>query len=165
MKYRACIPLNSRVLTELYRGLDVVQRQYNKVGIKIVMIHYDEEFKPLMNPVADDMDVDTNYFNPDDHVPDIERNNRVVKERFRISYYRLPFQKIPRVMIHFLAMVNTKTLNLFPVKHRISVHFSPHMLMMQRKFDYKNHCVCKFDTYVQASQVNDPNNINLMLFI
>ncbi len=31
-----------------------------------------------MDPVADEMDIIMNYVNPDMHVPDIERNNRVI---------------------------------------------------------------------------------------
>ena len=48
-----------------------------------------------MDPVADDSDIQMNYANPDAHVPDVERNNRVIKERARIAYYLLPFKKIP----------------------------------------------------------------------
>jgi len=88
MKYRTVIPLTDRTSKELYRGLDVVIREYNKNELRIRRIHCDSEFKSIMDPVADDMDIEMNYANPDEHVPDIERSNRVLKERFRIGYYR-----------------------------------------------------------------------------
>ena len=41
--------------------------------------------------VKDDLNVDMNYANPGNHVPEIERNNQTVKGRYRSQYHRLPF--------------------------------------------------------------------------
>jgi hypothetical protein len=123
VKYRSVVPLENHSKKELYRGLDVVLRLYNKSVFSIKRIHCDSEFRSIMDPVAEDMNVEMNYSNPEGHVPDIERNNRVIKERFRIAYYRLPFKKIPRIMIRYLAMINAKQLNLFPAKNGISAHY------------------------------------------
>ena len=49
------------------------------------LIHCDEEFKSIMDEVANNLDIYTNYANPDDHVPYIERNNSLVQERFIIA--------------------------------------------------------------------------------
>ena len=56
----------------------------------------------LTDKVKYELDVTMNYTNPGDRVPDIERNNRKVKERYRTQYHRLPFQNIPKVMIIYL---------------------------------------------------------------
>ena len=56
-----------------------------------------------MDEVSNDMGIEMNYSNPDDHVPEAERNNRVIKESFQIVYYRFPYKNIPRIMIHHLA--------------------------------------------------------------
>ena len=53
-------------------------------------IHADNEFRPLFETVADDLDVIMNYTNAGDHVPEAERNNRVLQERLRTAYHRLP---------------------------------------------------------------------------
>jgi hypothetical protein len=45
-----------------------------------------------------------NYASPQEHVPEAERNNRVIKERFRSAFHRLPFNKIPKIMFKILAM-------------------------------------------------------------
>ena len=37
--------------------------------------------------------------NPQEHVPEAERNNRVIKERFRAAFHRLPFKKMPKIMV------------------------------------------------------------------
>ena len=159
VKYRTVVPLDSRRKEELYRGLDTVLRLYNKAGFKIKMIHCDGEFKSIMDPVVDNMDIEMNYSAPDMHVPDIERNNRVIKERFRIAYYRLPYKKIPRIMIRYLAMVCARQLNLFPAKHGISKHYSPHMIITGRNFDYKKYCVCEFGAYVQGTTKTTNTNL------
>jgi len=112
----------------------VVLRIYNDVRFTIRRIHFDNE-QSIMDPVADEMDIKMNYANPDMHVPDIERNNRVIKERFRIAYYWMPFKKIPKIMIRYLAMVCTKQLNIYPAKNGISKYYSPYMIVPSEIYD------------------------------
>jgi hypothetical protein len=55
-----------------------------------------------------------NYENTQEHVPEIEKTNRVVKERFRESFHRLPFLKLLGTMVKILVLECTKRLNFFP---------------------------------------------------
>ena len=57
-------------------------RNYNKVGFPVKIIERDGGFKSIMYEVRDDMGIEMNDANPDDHILDEERNNRVMKERF-----------------------------------------------------------------------------------
>ena len=55
-------------------------------------------------------------FRPNDasaqeHVPDAERNNPLVKERVRAVYHSLPFITLPPVMARALVMEATRKLN------------------------------------------------------
>jgi hypothetical protein len=79
----------------------------------------------MMDEVKDDLNIEMNFTDAQDHVPEAERNNRTIKERIRAAYHRLPFKAIPRIMIHYLAMVQTSQLNLFPVKGGVSAYYSP----------------------------------------
>ena len=160
VKYRSVVPLENQTKNELYRGLDVILRLYNKAGFKIGRIFCDNEFRVIMDPVADEMDAEMIYSAPDQHVPDIERNNRVLKERFRIAYYRLPYTKIPRIMIRYLAMICARQLNLFSAKHGVSSYYSPHMIVTGRNFDYEKQCVCEFGTYVQGTAATTNTNLS-----
>ena len=101
------------------------------------------------------------YKNTDDHVPDIDRNNRVVQGRFRIAYYSLPHKKIQRFIILHLTMLATTKLNIFSSKGGISEYYSPHMTLNQINWDYKKHCQYEFGSYVQGIKVKNPTNINL----
>ena len=40
-------------------------------------IHCDGGFKSIMDEVADNLDISMKYADPDDNVPNIERNNQV----------------------------------------------------------------------------------------
>ena len=91
-----------------------------------------------MHEVADNSGIYMNYANPDDQIPGINPNNRVVPEISIIAYYRLPCKKIPRLMILNLVMIATKKLNLFPDKGGNLEFYSPPIILNQRNWDYKN---------------------------
>ena len=114
----------------------------------------------MMEVIKEKLDIILNYTNAGDHVPEAERNNRTIKERFRTAFHRLPFKAMPRIMIRFLAMECTNKLNLFPVKGGISDYFSPRAILNQRGLDYEKECKIPFGTYVQANNDNLPSNTN-----
>eukprot|EP00980_Cylindrotheca_fusiformis_P008866 scaffold1891_cov62-Cylindrotheca_fusiformis.AAC.1 len=93
VRFRMTIPMENRSKDELFRSLDVALRYYNKADFKIKQIDCDGEFRVMMDEVQDELDVEMNYANPGDHVPEAERNNRTIKERVRVGYYRLPYRK------------------------------------------------------------------------
>jgi hypothetical protein len=81
---------------EAYRSvIDHVFRTYNQAGFQITTIHCENEFHPLMNQLQDSYNVQINYSNPQEHVPEAERNNRVIKEQFRSAFHQLPYKSIP----------------------------------------------------------------------
>ena len=109
----------------LYKGLDEIIQKYNRADVRISVIHADNEFRSLLESLiqSDDYDVDINFSNPGEHVPDIERGNRTLEERFRVQYYRLPFDAFPKVMVRYLPLRITKNRSLFPKKEGISKFF------------------------------------------
>ena len=70
----------------------------------------------MMDNVKDSMNIRMNYCNPDEHVPQVERSIRVIKERCRTHYHRMPFKTIPRMMIRALVEQCCKLLNVIPEK-------------------------------------------------
>ena len=66
-----------------------------------------------------------NYASAQEHVPQTERNNRVIKERVRAAYLYSPFKKLPRKVLKYLVMECTHKLNFFPVKGGVSDYYSP----------------------------------------
>ena len=152
------VPLKTRTQDDMYEGIDKILRNYNKAGFKVKTINCNREFEELMDPIHDDLDVEMNYTAMGEHVPEAERNNRTIGERIRAAYHNLPYMKIPRVMLRYIAMVSTQQLNLFPAKGGISEYYSPHMIMAKKNVDYNKHCQHTFGTFVQANQENNPTN-------
>ena len=73
------------------------------------------------------------------HVPEIERNIRLVKERYCAARHGLLFQKIPKLLnIHIVFQI-VKLLNLFPTKGGISDTLSPKTIMSVEILDLKKY--------------------------
>jgi hypothetical protein len=116
----------------------------------------------MMERVNDNLDVNMNFTNAQDHVPEAEWNNQTIKERIRAAYHRLPYKALPRIMIRYLAMYQVNQLNLFPVKGGVSVrvYYSPRMILNQENLDYAKHCYVPFGAYVQANHETNRTNSN-----
>ena len=87
VRFRGLVPVENKDHKEYYRALDKILRFYNKSGFIIKTIHCDGEFRAMMEKVSDDLSVDMNYTNAQDHVPEAERNNRTIKERIRAAFH------------------------------------------------------------------------------
>jgi hypothetical protein len=135
IKFQSLVPMNTKQHIEYYRTLDQILRHYNQARFVRRTIHCDREFRGMMEKVEDDLDVDMNFTNAQDHVPEAEQNNRTIKERIRAAYHRLPYNAIPRIMINYLAMIPANKLNLFPMKGGVSKYYSPHMILNQTNLD------------------------------
>ena len=82
----------------------------------------------------------------------------MIKERIRATYHRLPYKRLPRLMLKILVADAAKKLNFFPSKHGISKYYSPRMILHQRNLDYTKHCRFAFGTYVQGHDEPHPTN-------
>ena len=158
IRYRHAVPLENRTTKELYEALDEVLRLYNDAGYNIQHIHCDREFRHMMDAVADGLNVHMNYTNTDDHVPEAERNNRTIKERFRATVNGLPFKTMPKAMIRKLVQLCVKQLNMFPAKGGVSPYLSPYTIITGKAVDYEKDLKVPFGTSVQATKESKPYN-------
>jgi hypothetical protein len=161
IKFRSLVRMNTKQHIEYYRALDQILRHYNQAGFVIRTIHCDGEFCVMMEKVDDNLDVDMNFTNAQDHVPEAERHNCKIKERIQAAYHRLLYKAIPRIMINYLAMTQANKLNLFPVKGGVSKYYSPPMILNQTNLDYTKHCVVPFGAYVQANHQSTKTSLNI----
>lgn len=144
IKNRSSVPLQSQKSNDFFKAVDVVTRHCNGVGFVIKMINADRQFKPLLEQVDDDMHIKMNCTAADDHVPEAERNNRVVGERMRAACHKLPCDKLPKVMIRHMAMVCTEQLTLFFVKGGVSPRFAPNAVLGGEPCNCKKHLQVPF---------------------
>ena len=139
--------------------LKQVCRIYNAGGFIVKSIHADNEFKPLIEELEDELKVTMKFAPPQGHVPEAERNNRTIKERVRIMYHRNHFQWIPPLMIITAVMRLAATLNFFPPRGGCSNYYSPRTIIHQEVLDYKAHCQFAMWSYVLATN-DDPKTKN-----
>ena len=144
----------------LAQGIDVILRFYNRADVTITKIHADNEFKPVLEELTEDWTVAFNFAHPGEHVPDIERENRTLQDRFRVNLYRLPYTMIPRTMIRYLGLRITKNRSLFPRKNGISKHYSPFTIIKGKTIDFKKEYKFSFGDYVQANHRHEIKNNN-----
>jgi hypothetical protein len=111
-----------------------------------------------MDPLALEFGIQVNYASPQEHVPEAERNNQVIKERIRATYHCLPYDRLPHIMVKVLVNDSANKLNFFPAKNGISQYYSPCMILHQQNLNYDKHFQYAFGTYVQAHDEPDPSN-------
>ena len=85
-----------------------------------------------------------NLAGANEHVPEIERGIRVVKERSRALRHSLTYNRIPLLMTIRGIIVIARMLNQFPTKNGILKTFSPRTILSGESLDYKKHLQIQF---------------------
>ncbi len=98
-----------------------------------------------------------NLASANEHIPEIERKIRVIKERVRPVIYSIPFNSLPSWMLVHAVLFVTKQLNLFPVKGGLSSKLSPKQIMSGEVVHYK-FCAMGFGWYCQIHEEDQPRN-------
>lgn len=159
VKYHTAVFLTSRKIEEIKEKLINVLNIYKSADFIVKTIFCDGEFKPLQQFFAG-MNIKVNVTSANEHVPDIERSIRTIKERIRATVNELPFNKMTSLMWKYLVMETTRKLNLFPAKNGVSAYFSPREIMHSVPLDYEKQCKFPMFSYVEAS--DEPSPLNSM---
>ena len=100
----------------------------------------------------------SNFTAANEHVPEIERRIRMIKERVRAVRSSLPFKRIPRRLAINMVLYVVKQLTFFPTKGGVSETLSPRMIMTGETLDYKRHLCLQFGEYCQVHEEDTPRN-------
>ncbi len=144
-------PTASKLALLLHR----IIRVYARAGFRVQTILMDNEFEKVK------AHVDTAILNTTaaaEHVGEIERRIRVVKERSRGIICTLPYPILPRTMLIHLLHHIVMWLNNFPVANGVSDRFSPREIILRHKLDYRHHCRAPFGAYCEVYEDNTPTN-------
>jgi hypothetical protein len=114
----------------------------------------DYEFEATQDGLAE-MQIMLNATSRDEHVPEIERYNRTIKDRVRSAFNMLPFKKMPTQMLVELVKAMVFWLNAFPANVGVSDTISPRTIMTGKRLNYTKHCQLGFGTYVQTHEEHD----------
>ena len=96
LHYRTATPMPGMKDPQIFDAIDRIFRLYNDAGITITDVHADNQFASLLDPVKDELDITIHNPPAGGRVPEAERNIRVIKERIRATYHRLPYKAPPR---------------------------------------------------------------------
>jgi len=129
--YRTAQHVSHKNSAAYQEALSDVFRIYKDAGFCVSVIWSDNEFCPLIDDLSNVYDVTMNFANPQEHVPEAERNNRVIKERVRATYHRLPYRHLTKTLVKTLVSESAKKINFLPAKHVVSQYYSPRMISHQ----------------------------------
>jgi hypothetical protein len=98
--------LNNRKQPTLTKALQRIHGIYSKCAFRITFILGDSEFECTGGAIATGLHSELNICGEDEHVPDIERCIRTVKERTWCTYNMTPFEHLPPRMIIEMVFLN-----------------------------------------------------------
>jgi hypothetical protein len=144
--------LDNRTLGSLVKALKRIYGIYRKRGFRITNILGDGEFECTCSTIATDLRSELNICGEDEHVPDIERCIRTVKEWTRCTYNSTTIAHYPPRMIIEMVFLSVFWINAFPHRLGVSQTLSPHTIVTSLHVDYKKHCRIKFGQYAQTHE-------------
>ena len=134
--------------TTLGKGIIKVCNLYKRRGFRVVVCLADPEFEVVRDALTEE-GVILNTCGPAEHVPEIERKIRTVKERVRGTILVLPFSKMPRLIVVHSVIFSIMWLNFFPPKGGVSTTLSPQAIVTGLTPDCMKHCRIPFGGYAQ----------------
>ena len=141
--------------------LPCLQRVYNLYisrGFRITTAHADDEFSSLRDPLLTLGNTFLNIAATNEHVPEIERAIRTIKERTRATTSTLPFKHYPKLVKIALISHAVIWLNMFPHADGLSNTLSPRTIMTGTVADFRTHCRVPFGAYCEVHNEPSPSN-------
>lgn len=116
----------------------------------------DGQFNPLKGEIGD---VVLNISAAGEHVPEIERAIRTIKEHVRGQKSCLPYTRLPAHLIIGLVLFSVFWINAVPHKNSASTTLSPRTIVTGRALDFRKHCKAEFGAYVEVYWETTPHNL------
>ena len=149
--------IKNRKFEHIVDGITQVHKLYLQHGFKITYMHTNYEFEPISKGKTP-LDINLNCASKKEHVPEIERFIRTLKERVRSAQATMPFKRISKLMIVHLVASTIFWINAFPLSTpgaRLSDTKSPGQIILGKTVDYKYVCRFQPGEYVQVHQENE----------
>ena len=130
---------------------------YRRAGINTPLILMDGEFEKIKKHRVAEM-AEINCTAKNEHVAEIERKIREVKERTRGTTSGLPFQHLPNIMIKGMVKFELLWLNAITPADGWSRELSPREMVLRWQLDVSVHCKADFGSYCLAYDEPIPTN-------
>jgi hypothetical protein len=154
IKFGTAEVLKNQLAGTLLKYVRTIVNLYHRRGFHVVMILGDGQFETLRDGLAA-LGVGLNICAPDEHVAEIERFIRTVKERVRCLYTSCPFVRFPYLMIVRMVATSLFWLNNLPPNNGVSPTMTPRAIVTGLPVDYNAHCQIEFGAYAQTHEEHD----------
>jgi Reverse transcriptase (RNA-dependent DNA polymerase) len=155
IKFRTVNPVVSLTKATLIENTMAVINAHRQRGFAVTNIHADGAFECMREAVAPTI---LNINAADEHVGEVERSIRTIKERVRAALHALPYKRLPKEMIKGVVRLAVKALNQFPAEDGISDVLSPVTIVTGLPAPDYNHIQLDFGEYVTVFEDNNPTN-------
>ena len=149
--------ITNRKLPTIYNSIKKVIHIYRARGFRVHFVLADNEFKGLRADILE-LKIYLNCAAANEHVPEIERAIRVIKERVRAAISSLPFRALPQRIKKELVYYLVTCLNMFPRRGGVSNHLSPRTLIYGTPLDFLIQCRVPFGAYCEIHDEKSPTN-------
>jgi hypothetical protein len=149
-------------LPQIFKAFKEIYQYYLQRGFHITVVHADGEFVPL-EPLIESIPGGPviNLASVNEHVPEIKRRIRVVKEHCQSTRHSLPFERIPKIMTVHIVLNVVKLLISPPTKGGVSETLSPKTTMSGETLNYKKHLSLQIGQYCQVHEEDNLLNSQL----
>ncbi len=158
IKFGSAGKLDSMRNSHIIRHFKAVIGAYVTRGFRVTIIIADNQFESMRGELAD-LHCLLHVVARDEHVPEVERYNRTIKERVRAQYNVLPFKHLPPIFVVEMVYASVFWRNMFALKGGVSKTMSPSEIVLNRRLDFNAHCKVEFGEYVQTHEEHD-NSMN-----
>ena len=151
----------SRAIKNVLTCIKRVNNIYKARGFKVQMTHADEEFTSMRDPLLELDGIGLNIAATNEHVPEIERAIRTIKERNRSNVSGLHFLHYPKILKKALIKQAALWLNMFPHADGVSATISPRTIVTGITANYATQCRVPIGAYCEVHNENHPSNTEL----
>jgi hypothetical protein len=145
--------LADHTVPKIFKAFKEINQYYLQHCFHITVVHANGEFaplKPLIKSIPGGSVV--NLASANEHMPEIERQIRVVKDRCRATRHSLPFDRIPKIMTIHIVLNVVKILNFLQTKGGVSETLSPKTIMLGETINYKKHLSLQIGQHYQVHE-------------
>jgi hypothetical protein len=157
IKFGTIEVLTNRQTQTVRDCLKKVVRLYMARGFHVTTILADNEFKPLRQWYPS-----LNTCAANEHVPEIERYIRTIKDRSCSTYRMLLYRYLPRIVLVHLLKNAVFWLNAFPHEDGATQKYSPRYIMTGQHLSYVKHAVIEFGAYAQTHEEHTNCQLHLV---
>ena len=159
--YRTSTAVPNRSKSTIMKAVRREINRYTNRGFTVINLFADQEFECIRDDLASlhnrhdmhhlDGPIGLEVCTTNDHVKEVERSIRTVKDTIRATIHGLPYKRLPRQLIQGLVEHSSITLNNFPYQEGVSRTLSPNTIVNGAPPPDYNDYLLEFGSYVMLT--------------